>query len=52
MGNTDPPQLESGAQPGSAAKAVLSLERSCPRSEHGSGIGDCEDGGGACPEKG
>ena len=26
------PQLESAAQPGSAAKAVFSLERSCPMS--------------------
>jgi len=29
----------------------LSLERSCPRSAHGSGIGDGVDGGGVCPAK-
>ena len=40
-------ELESAAQPGSAAKAVCSMERLfVPDSKHGSGIGDCIDGGG------
>ena len=40
-------ELESAAQPGSAAKAVCSMERLfVPESKHGSGIGDCIDGGG------
>ena len=39
-------QLESEAQHGSAAKADFVLERSCPTKEHGSGTGDCVDGGG------
>jgi hypothetical protein len=33
-------ELESGAQHGSAAKAVFSLERYCPIHEHGSGVSD------------
>ena len=34
------------AQHGSAAKAVFSLGAFLPDKEHGSGIGDCIDGGG------
>jgi len=44
-------ELESEAQHGSAVKAVFSLERSCPIDEHGSGIGDCIDGGGVVLKK-
>lgn len=40
------PHLESESQHGSAVKAANTLERFCPIEEHGSGIGDCDDGGG------
>jgi hypothetical protein len=40
------PHFESQAQHDSAAKAACSLERLCPIKERGSGIGDCDDGGG------
>jgi len=40
------PHLESQAQHVSAAKAACTLERLCPIKERGSGIGDCDDGGG------
>jgi len=39
-------ELESEVQRGSAVKAVFSLERFLPDNKHGSGIGDCIDGGG------
>ena len=45
-------QLESEAQHGSAAKAVFVFGAFLPDSEHGSGTGDCVDGGGCCPEQG
>jgi len=38
--------LESQAQHVSAAKAAFTLERLCPIKERGSGISDCDDGGG------
>jgi len=38
--------LKSQAQHVLAAKAACTLERSCPIKERGSGIGDCDDGGG------
>jgi hypothetical protein len=39
-------------QCGSAVKAVSSLEPFLPDVKHGSGVGDCVDGGGAVLEKG
>ena len=45
------PQLEFAAQHGLAAKADFSLERFSPDTKHGSGTGDCVDGGRRCPEK-
>jgi len=38
--------LESEAQRGSAAKAVFFFGAFLPDHKHGSGIGDCKDGGG------
>jgi len=33
-------------------RSILLIGAFLPDSEHGSGIGDCMDGGGRCPEKG
>ena len=33
-------------------RPILLIGAFLPDSEHGSGIGDCMDGGGHCPEKG
>ena len=44
-------QLKSEARRGSAAKATIFNGAFLPDQEHGSGFGDCVDGGGRCPEK-
>ena len=44
-------RLESQVQPGLAAKAAIIFGAFLPEVKHGSGIGDCVDGGGRCPEK-
>ena len=43
--------LESETQRGLAAKADFFNGAFLPDPERGSGIGDCVDGGGLCPEK-
>lgn len=40
------PKLESDVQPGSAAKAALSLAHFCPHLSMAPVLGDCKDGGG------